>query len=235
MKPPYIIIRNNSYWPSLVTGGRGFDRAATNWGGRGYCQQHGAVKKCCLLATGGYFVCGCIASWVTWIISGSANPFGAPQPIRRYLTHHLASSPRLNNNILVQQILFHNFVESSDPSWGSRMSKLTFWQTIDLSRKSIIIQSSPEDFLALGKAFPFITSLWCLLRNLISIILWKHCGQILLICRNKIQNGKRRKGKEGRCHSWRWSCPRRPFLWGEAQVSFGFMHKLVFVKWKTRR
>ena len=117
------------------------------------------------------------------------------------------------------------------------MSKLTFWQTIDLSRKSIIIQSSPEDFLALGKAFPFITSLWCLLRNLISIILWKHCGQILLICRNKIQNGKRRKGKEGGRHSWRWSCPWRPFLWGEAQVILAFVHKhkLILVKWRARR
>ena len=96
--------QTNSDWQNPATGGRGFDRAATNWGGGGHCQQHGAVKKRCLSATGGYFVCGCIASWVMWIISGSANPFGAPQPIRTYFTHHLASSPRLNINILVQQI-----------------------------------------------------------------------------------------------------------------------------------
>ena len=64
---------------------------------------------------------------------------------------------------------------------------------------------------------------------------WKHCGQILLICRNQIQNGKRRKGKEGRCHSWRWIRPRRPFLWGEAQASPAFVHKPIFVKrWNHR-
>ena len=123
------------------------------------------------------------------------------------------------------------------------MFKITFWQTICNGGKSIdhpAVSSSnlvPKIFWLSGKHFHSLLQCDACLEILFRqfCLLWKHCGQILLICRNKIQNGKRRKGKEGRCHSWRWSCPRRPFLWGEAQVILAYVHKhkLLFVKWSV--
>ena len=112
------------------------------------------------------------------------------------------------------------------------MFKITFWRTICIGGKSIdhpAISSSnlvPKISWLSGKHFHSLLQCDACFEILFRQcrLWWKHCGQILLNCRNNIQNGKRRKGKEGRCHSWRWDCPRRPFLWGEAQVSYGSVH-----------
>ena len=122
------------------------------------------------------------------------------------------------------------------------MFKITFWRTICIGGKSIdhpAVSSSnlvPKISWLSGKHFHSLLQCDACLEILFRQcrLWWKHCGQILLICRNNIQNGKRRKGKEGRCHSWRWSCSRRPFLRGEAQVILAFVHKLMFAKWIAR-